>query len=188
MLSVGKASVLNQVLRQCNFRREPVNKRNFETALSKQKAIVSLKHSIRDYQNLSTVTQEPDPNMVNMSGDIPQSYLSKSRKQNQTLDPARVSHEVNSVIDSQYNSQIKSINNSSILRNYNQDFQAKNGLISKNDLSVKNASQVLESGLTTINNPTGLHSGVRSPYDEQRDENDSNVLIGNTDSRTSLPN
>ena len=56
------------------------------------------------------------------------------------------------------------------------------------DLSIKNASQVLESGLTTINNPTGLHSGFRSPYDEQRDENDSNVLIGNTDSRASLPN
>ena len=42
MNSVGKVSVLNQVLRQCKFRKNPVTKRNFSQALSKQKAIRAL--------------------------------------------------------------------------------------------------------------------------------------------------
>lgn len=101
MNSVGKASVLNQVLRQCNFRKNPVSKRNFQQAMSKQKAIRALQNDIRGYNNLSTVTQEADLNKVNQNGEIPFSYTQNKRHLNTTtLDPTRVSQETANAFES----------------------------------------------------------------------------------------
>ena len=90
---------MTQILRQCNFRRNPVAKQNFVPAVQKQKAIRNLRDEIRGYANLSIVAQEVDQH--NSSGDIARSYLKKSNKQrNATLDVNRVSMESASIYTS----------------------------------------------------------------------------------------
>ena len=54
-LRIGKGSVLNQVLRQCNFRKGGVQRQNFNYALSKQRAMQSMRDEIKNYTNLSSI-------------------------------------------------------------------------------------------------------------------------------------
>ena len=69
----GKFSVMNQVLRQCKFRKNAAQRDNYTFAISKKRAMGSLVKDIRNYANLSSI--ERDANGVNASQEIP--YLSQ---------------------------------------------------------------------------------------------------------------
>ena len=97
--------MLNQVLRQCKFRKNPALKQDFSPAVVKQRAMKNLRTQIIGYANLSTVAQERDPDLdgVNNSNAIAASYLvggKTSHKRNHTIDVTRVSQESASVYDS----------------------------------------------------------------------------------------
>ena len=83
-IRISKGSVMNQVLRQCNFRKGVARRQNFSYALSKQKAMQSMRDEIKNYANLSSIQQES--NYPNSNTNIAKSYVSPHRFKNNTID------------------------------------------------------------------------------------------------------